>query len=283
MKIAIASGKGGTGKTTLSVNLAAYLSAERAVLLADLDVENPNCRLYFQNLKPLGTENSFIKVPSFDMKKCTRCKRCIDRCNFNALAFIGDQLTVFPELCKSCGRCIHQCQAEAITETAINTGIVNVLKTENHLLVEGVLNPGDIHTKSLIADVKAKSEQILSHGIIVLDCPPGTTCPMVEAVSDADYCILVAEPTLYSLHDFSAAITVLQNLKIPFGIVINKADDNDALVENKLKELGVELLGKIKFNYRLAELGAKASLFLQNKEYAEQLKEISTNLLMKVK
>jgi len=283
MKIAIASGKGGTGKTTLSVNLASYLAADRNVLLADLDVENPDTRLYFQNLKPLETENSFIKIPQFDMKKCTKCRKCIDRCNFNALAFIGDQLTVFPELCKSCGRCVHQCEAGAVKEITLETGVVNVLKTENHLLVEGILNTGDIHTKSLISDVKAKAEQILSHGIIILDCPPGTTCPMVEAVSEADFCILVAEPTLYSLHDFSAAVTVLQNLKIPFGIVINKADDNDTIIEAKIKELGAELLGKIKFNYRLAELGAKASLFMHNKDYADQLKEITNNLLMKVK
>jgi len=282
MKIAIASGKGGTGKTTLSVNLASYLSADRNVLLADLDVENPDTRLYFQNLKPRDSVKTSIKIPLIDQSKCNRCRKCIDRCNFNALAFIGKTLTVFPELCKSCGRCEYQCPTQAITETELETGIINILETENHLLVEGILNPGDIHTKSLIADVKAKAEE-LSTGITILDCPPGTTCPMVEAVSDADFCILVAEPTLYSLHDFSAAVTVLQNLKIPFGIVINKSDDNDAIIEAKIKELKADLLGKVKFNYRLAELGAKASLFLLNKEYAEQLKGIATNLLMKVK
>ncbi len=271
ISIAFASGKGGTGKTSLAANFAKYLSQDKNVLLSDLDVEEPNVNIFFpDNHKPLKSNMSTINIPEVDKVKCTYCGECAKKCNFNAIAVFKDRISIFNELCKGCGRCFNVCKTGAIHLKKTEIGKVNEYSNESLAITEGVLNTGDIHTKSLITDVKNYKHCEIN----IYDCPPGTTCPMVESILDADFVVLVTEPTPFGLHDLSLAIEVVQKLQKRFGIIINKSNDNDFIVEEYCAQNGFQVIEKIPFDRDIAKKCGRGEFYYNDDSYSSKMQKI---------
>lgn len=251
MKIVIASGKGGTGKTTVAVNLALAINQDKVDLL-DCDVEEPNAHLFvkpvFNFVKKVG-----IPVPVVDLERCTFCGCCSEVCAFNAVAVFKEQVMVLEELCHGCGSCAYFCPEQAISENERPIGIVESGNAGNIRFGHGRLNPGEAMSPPLINAVKEMS----SPGrITIIDAPPGTSCPVVSAVNGCDYCLLVTEPTPFGLHDLDLASRMIKTLGIPAGVIINRSDIGDDGVERYCLEQGLPLLQKIPFDRELARLYA---------------------------
>lgn len=251
MKIAIASGKGGTGKTTVSVNLYYFLSKElnNKVQLVDCDVEEPNDLLFFPEIKKQIEIEVFSLVPEIDVDKCTFCKKCAEWCEFNAITIVNKLkfAEVNTDLCHSCGACSVACTDNAITEQNKPLGVISEFNTGfGRGVTEGRLEIGSAMQTSLIKELKKSTEK---NAILTLyDAPPGTSCPVVETVSDTDYVILVTEPTPFGLNDLKITVDLLFDLKIPFGVIVNKAGLGNNDVYDYLVEKKIELLGKIPFS-----------------------------------
>lgn len=250
MKIAIASGKGGTGKTTVAVNLFYFLAQQtgQAVQLIDCDVEEPNDLLFFRNLKPKLSEKVFTQIPEIDGEKCTFCKKCSEWCEFNAITIIKNLqfAEVSKDLCHSCGACSVACEFDAITELPQSIGeITEYSFNHKSRIIEGRLEIGSSLQTSLIKAVKKYSES--PDLISIYDAPPGTSCPVVETVSDADYIILVTEPTPFGLYDLQLTVEILRELNIPFGVIVNKAGLGSHKIYDYLEDNYIELIGNIPF------------------------------------
>lgn len=250
MKIAIASGKGGTGKTTVSVNLFYFIEKylSKNITLIDCDVEEPNDALFFKNSKITAKKQVFQLIPEIDAGKCTFCKKCSDWCEFNAITIVKNlhfaQINV--DLCHSCGACTTACEFDAITENEQPLGLISFFNTGiGNKLIEGRLKIGSAMQTSLIKQVKKETAK--TDGIIIFDAPPGTSCPVVETVAEADYIILVTEPTPFGLHDLKITIEMLNDLQKPFGVIVNKAGLGSLEVYRYLKDNNIELLGEIPF------------------------------------
>lgn len=279
LKIAIASGKGGTGKTTLAVNWSKLLSEKYKVALYDLDVEEPDCHIYL-DLDHTKTLKSTRKLPVVDEDICDYCGICSQKCEFNAIAVGKDFFLLFPELCHSCGRCINICPRNAFSEVDDVIGEINYYSNDLLELIEGKLNIGSVLTKYLIHDTKLKNPEKLSNpDFIIYDCPPGNTCPMVEAIKDADYVILVTEPTPFGLHDLSISIDVTLKMEKPVGIVINKSSDNDRIIEEYCSEKDVPIIGRIAFSRQAAKVSAAGGLLISIPEIKNAVEEISKNCI----
>ena len=247
MQLAIASGKGGTGKTTLSVMIVqAY---RRPSVYLDCDVEEPNGGLF---LKSGETEETVVTVPVpvVDKGKCSGCGACAAFCQFNALAVAGGSAMVFPELCHSCGGCVRVCPELAIEEKQNRIGIIRKRENGNIRMVDGLLDVGRAMSPPLISRVK---EFAAPDCLNVIDCPPGSSCPMIAAVSDADFTILVTEPTAFGLHDLKLAAAAMKEIGLPFGVVVNRSDSGDSRVVDWCREENVELLLEIKESRAVAE------------------------------
>ncbi len=244
MIVSIASGKGGTGKTTVALLLAA---ARPGATVVDCDVEEPNCHLFLQ---PARDEERQVTVmrPGFDDELCDGCGRCATVCLFNALAITGTKVLLFDELCHSCGGCVIACPQNAVSETAKPIGAVRGgTATQNSpgtRLIDGLLDVGAPTASPLI---KAMKQALPSTGDTIVDCPPGTACSMVAAVADSDYCLLVTEPTPFGLHDLGLALGVVKILGIPAGVVINKSDGGawDNAVADWCAQEKVAVVGRI--------------------------------------
>lgn len=220
--IAVASGKGGTGKTTVAVALARLLARSTDVDLLDCDVEAPNAHLFSTN-PDCGWQNETFTVPrpSVDPEACTVCGACVEVCAFGALAKAGESILVFEELCHACGGCSLVCPADAITERGSAIGTVRERGLENPRVVYGELAIGETLAPPLIREVKRRGR---SGAVHVVDAPPGTTCPMVAAVRAVDYAVLVTENTPFGVHDLALAAEVVREMNIPHGVVINRSD-----------------------------------------------------------
>lgn len=270
MAIAFASGKGGTGKTSLSVNLAAYLSCSREVLLADLDVDEPDAALFLANAEKIQSDPQTVPIAQIDTNKCTKCGKCVSACNYNAIAVSPLYVKIFPELCKSCFRCRRHCPEDAISFREAPIGEISQYRDGNLTLYEGKLRTGDIHTKHLIHLVKSeirKSDVALR----IYDCPPGTTCPMVESVKGADYTVLVTEPTPFGLHDLMLAVEVVRSIDIPFGVVINKSDEYDGLIATRCAAEGIPVIARFPFSMEVVKKAGNGRLVYDVSGYAENL------------
>jgi MinD superfamily P-loop ATPase len=223
MKIAVASGKGGTGKTTLSV--AITQAVRENITLIDCDVEEPNCHLFFPSEK---SENSVVTlpVPTVDSEKCSGCGKCAELCQFNAIvSFAGAEAMVFPELCHACGGCVQICPTGAIIEKPFEIGsIERVAISVNAELITGKLAIGHAMAPPVIRAVNRES---VNYDTVIIDAPPGTSCPFVTTVSEADYTIFVTEPTPFGLHDLKLAVETIREVGTPFGVVVNRMDQPD--------------------------------------------------------
>jgi len=255
-KIAIASGKGGTGKTTVSVNLYHFLNkyTRYKVHLVDCDVEEPNDVLFFNKKEKESVTDVFQIIPQIDLQKCTYCEKCTDFCEFNAISIIPSvkYAEVNAELCHSCGACLYACAFGAIQEKQIPVGTINKYSLhKGEGLTEGVLRIGSAMQTTVIREVK--KEVPAEQDIIIYDAPPGTSCPVVQTIADTDYTILVTEPTPFGLHDLKLAVDLLKELNIPFGVMVNKAGLGDNQVFDYLNAENIELLGSIPFDRKFAK------------------------------
>ncbi|MFA7256864.1 MAG: ATP-binding protein [Kiritimatiellales bacterium] len=256
MRIAIASGKGGTGKTTLSVALVQAWNG--SVQLLDCDVEAPNASI-FLSLENSSEQTVFVPIPAVDSSRCTGCGKCAAICEFNALAVAGKSVLVFEELCHSCGGCVRICPEQAITEESREIGKIRTGQIGTIRLTEGRLDIGRTMAPPLIRAVKKSADPALP---VLIDCPPGTSCPMITAVKDSDYVILVTEPTPFGLHDLTLAVETMRLLKLPFGVVINRADAGDDCVVEYCKKGNIRLLLQIPESRKIAEATSRGETLL---------------------
>jgi MinD superfamily P-loop ATPase len=245
--ISIASGKGGTGKTTVAVNLA--LSLEDVQLL-DCDVEEPNVHLLLHP-KIIEEESVYVSTPQVNEELCDHCGKCSEFCEFNALFGTPEKVLFFPELCHSCGGCMFVCPKNAITEKNVEIGVIKRGVDEGVELVYGELNVGEPMSVPVIKAVKT---QIKSRKTVIIDSPPGASCPVIESVYGSDYCLLVSEPTPFGLHDLKIMVQVLEKLNIPFGVIINRAGVGDKKIYYYCEEKGIPILLEIPFQRKIAVL-----------------------------
>ncbi len=239
-KIAVASGKGGTGKTTVAVSLAlAAKAAGKRVQYLDCDVEEPNGHIF---LKPQIHSRfpATVTLPEVAKAQCNGCGDCAGICVYNAIAVVKGQVLIFPELCRGCGACAMFCPKGAIVETSRPVGSVEIGTSDGIAFVQGLLSIGQINAPAAIVAVKDAAED---RNITLLDCPPGTSCPVIEAVRDADAVLLVTEPTPFGLHDLTLAVEMTRALKKPFCVVLNRSDlgDDKAIAYCRLENIPVIL------------------------------------------
>ena len=255
MIISVASGKGGTGKTTVAVNLA--LSLEN-VQLIDCDVEEPNVHILLQP-RIHETIPVCTRIPVISEELCDYCGKCSAFCAYNALFVAPQTVMVFPELCHNCGGCSLVCPKSAINEKGRQIGIVRKGDAKGVDVVYGELNVGEPMSVPLIREVK---KQIKNNKTVIIDAPPGTACPLIASVHNSDYCILVAEPTPFGLHDLKMTVHVLKDLGIPMGVVVNRAGIGDNKVYEYCEKENIALLMEIPFSKRIAELYSRGIPFV---------------------
>ncbi len=253
MIISIASGKGGTGKTLVATSLALSLKDKSAVQLLDCDVEEPNDHIF---LKPSLThsESVFIPIPKVDKSKCTYCGKCAEVCAYNAIAVIKENVLVFPELCHGCGACSYLCPEGAISEENKEVGIVEMGSSDSIDFVHGKLNVGEVMAPPIIRKVK---EYVKPEATVIVDVSPGTSCPVVEAIKDSDFCLLVTEPTPFGLNDLVLAVGVTRELNIPCGVVLNRAGVGDGKVAEYCLKENIPILSVIPLDTKIAVLYSK--------------------------
>lgn len=255
MRIAIASGKGGTGKTTVAVNLARILSRREPVQYLDCDVEEPNGHLF---LHPTLTYTApvTIPVPEVNAECCTHCGACSRLCQYHAIAALPTFTMVFPELCHGCGGCMRVCPEKAITEVGRPIGFVERGMAGAVAFVHGRLNVGEAMSPPLIRAVHS----YVDPGTVILDAPPGTSCPVITAIRPCDVVLLVTEPTAFGLYDLTLAVEMVRALQLPMGVVINQADMGDDRVERYCVMEAIPIWGRIPHDRRIAEAYSRGEM-----------------------
>ena len=272
MKIAVLSGKGGTGKTLMSVNLAA---AAGDAAYIDCDVEEPNGYLF---LKPaqVVTEEIAVKIPVVDQGLCDGCRKCVEFCQFNALAYIGQELMIFEEVCHSCGGCILLCPLRALTERDKPIGFIESGFSGDVRVMTGILNTGEASgipiIKRLLGDVP--------EGLTFIDCPPGSACIVMESVRDSDYCLLVAEPTIFGAHNLALVHELVQLFGKPHGVVLNKCLEGYNPSAQYCHDKGIKILARIDYDQELGILNSEARVAVRE---SDRYQAMFTSLLETVK
>lgn len=268
MIISIASGKGGTGKTTIATNLALSLGKVQVI---DCDVEEPNANIFF-NAEIKEREDVTVEIPEIDKEKCNYCGKCSEFCAYNALAVVPSDVLVFPELCHSCGGCAIVCPQNAINWKRKSVGKIEHGVTNGVDFYHGLLNVGEIQAVPVIKVLKKK---IGKEGNVIIDAPPGTSCPVIESINGSDYCILVTEPTPFGLHDLKLAIAVVRHLYIPFGVIINRDGVGDKKVEMYCQTEKIPILMKIPHSEEIANLYSMGIPFVKKlPEWHERFTEL---------
>lgn len=271
MRIAIASGKGGTGKTLVATNLAAVM---RGKTLVDLDVEEPNCYL-FQEKESETSELVHRPVPKVDAAGCTLCGTCGRVCEFHAIAVLPKKVMVFEELCHACGGCSRFCPEGAITEEPHGIGEAISSRGKPFDLIYGRLEVGEASAVPLIREVKRR---LPADGDFILDCPPGTACTAVESIRDADFCVLVTEPTPFGLHDLKLALKVTERLGVDKGVFINKDGLPGPDISDFCAENGIPVVGSLPFDRATAVTYSKGSLLVGSDVYDRTFRELGSTI-----
>jgi MinD superfamily P-loop ATPase len=257
MIISVASGKGGTGKTTVATNLAVCLEGD--VQLLDCDVEEPNAHLFIRpHIQKVETITT--PVPEVDLQKCTFCGKCAEICQFKAIAVLGTTVLTFHELCHSCRGCVRVCPENAISETGRELGIIEQGHRNGLDFVHGKLRVGEAMSPPLIRKVRQYARP---NALTIIDAPPGTSCPVIASMKGADFVLLVTEPTPFGLHDLTLAVGAVRILGIPCGLVINRADMGDDRVWAYAKKEGLPILMEIPFDRRIAEAYSKGEMLVK--------------------
>lgn len=274
IEIAVASGKGGTGKTLLSTNLAAFIGESQNVLLADLDVEEPNDAIFFsgelQKVLP-----QYKMIPEWDSEKCTMCGLCAKVCNFGAVANLGDSISIFSTLCHNCYACSELCPVAALPMKESHMGDINVFDNGLVHLLEGRLNTNEEHSVPLINKVHEEVQKNYSHiKYQIFDSPPGTSCSVVAATGICDYVILVTEPTPFGVNDLILAVDMLRVFKKPMGVIINRDGAGNEKIEEFCQKEKIDLLGRIPFDIKIAQAYSKGELLMNNSPF----KKIMSNI-----
>jgi MinD superfamily P-loop ATPase len=276
MIISVASGKGGTGKTTVAVNLALSLKDYYFIQFLDCDVEEPNAHFF---LKPriLQSKPVFFPIPEIIEEKCTYCGKCAEVCAYNAIAVLKDDVLVFPELCHGCGGCSLLCPEQAIKEKGQRIGIIEVGESNNIHFIQGKLDIGQAMSPPLIREVKT---HINSTHTKIIDVPPGTSCPVVEAVKGSDFCLLVTEPTPFGLNDLHLAVETLEKLNVPYGVIINRADVGDKTVHNYCEKKNIQILMTIPMDRNIAVAYSKGKTIIETQpSYKKKFLELRKKVL----
>ncbi len=278
MIISVASGKGGTGKTTVATNLAVSLEGDCTLL--DCDVEEPNAHLFLHpEIDRSETVATF--VPVVDESRCNACRKCSEICRFRAITVVGTKVLVFPELCHSCGGCQVVCPENAITEGLRELGIVEWGVGNGVPMIQGRIRVGEAMSPPLIRKVRAAAD---TEGLVIVDAPPGTSCPVIAAMRGADFILMVTEPTPFGLHDLKLAVGAVQMLGIPCGLVINRADmGNDRVREYALAER-LPILLEIPFDRKIAEAYSCGRMIVEvmpewKDKFRELLQQIKVEIL----
>lgn len=287
MNIAVLSGKGGTGKTLLSVNMAA---ASKSATYIDCDVEEPNGYLFFKP-EEIVEENVSVKIPEVNKELCSGCRKCVDFCKFNALAFIKKAPIVFGDICHSCGGCSLLCPENAITEKDKVIGKIEKGKSQEIDVYTGILNTGEVSGVPIIEKLLEENRKSSSNGEVsnyieenerlsIIDCPPGSACIVMESIKDADFCVLVAEPTAFGAHNLEMVYELVSLFGKPFGVVLNKCLDGENPSEEFCKEKGIKILGRVPFEKELGELNSNAKIAARE---SERYNKLFKNILETVK
>jgi MinD superfamily P-loop ATPase len=269
MIISVASGKGGTGKTTVSTNLALSLGSQ--VQLLDCDVEQPNAHLF---IKPVfdRTQTVTTPVPAVDMSKCTFCGKCGEICKFKAIVVVGETVLPFEELCHSCGGCMAVCPEKAITEKGRELGVIQRGFYNGIEFIHGKLRVGEAMAPPLIRQVLSYAD---GDRLTIVDAPPGTSCPVIESMKHSDFVLLVTEPTPFGLHDLKLAVGAVKILDIPCGLVINRADVGDEKAREYAAGEKIPILMEIPFERRFAEAYSRGDMIVDvMPEWKDKFREL---------
>ena len=258
MIISVASGKGGTGKTTVATNLA--VSVNGKVRLLDCDVEEPNSHLF---INPVFKDAHVVatSVPEIDEEKCTHCGKCAEICQFKAIVVLGNTVLPFENLCHSCGGCMRVCPADAIRWKERELGVIRKGYRNDLEFIDGTLRIGEAMSPPLIRNVRTTAAK---DGLTIIDAPPGTSCPVIAAMKGADFVLLVTEPTPFGLHDLKLALGAVRILGIPCGLVINRSDMGDEKVKEYAREESLPVLMEIPFDRRIAESYSRGELIVES-------------------
>lgn len=273
MIISVASGKGGTGKTTVATNMASAIAGaeESGVQLLDCDVEEPNAHLFLHPEIDF-TRDVNLEVPEIDMDKCSLCKKCMEICRFRAITVVGEMVLTFPELCHSCGGCFEVCPEDAVMDGKRLVGKIETGKAGKIDFIHGRLRVGEAMSPPLINIVRS---YIKPDMINIIDAPPGTSCPVVAATKNADFVLMVTEPTPFGLHDLKLAVEAIRLLGIPHGLVINRADSGFKDVHAYAREENINVMMEIPFSRDMAMAYSKGTLIIdQMPEWKEKFADL---------
>lgn len=275
MRIAVASGKGGTGKTLVAVNLASLI---KDIVYVDCDVEEPNGYIF---LKPHLTESMSVDIllPHVDETLCINCGKCMDVCQYHAI-ISGKRVVVFPELCHGCGSCMLQCPTKAISEAPRSIGAIDKGTFKQGIFYQGTLNIGEPMSPPVIRKLKAL---VPKKGDILYDSPPGTSCPMVTTIKDVDFVLLVTEPTPFGLHDLIIAVEAIRKFPLKYAVVINKSNLNDALIDDYCNKEDIRIVSRIPHSLDIARLYAKGQLLTTQPTYRDYFEELYRQILEQAK
>lgn len=291
MKLAVLSGKGGTGKTLVAVNLATVASKATYI---DCDVEEPNGHLFFKP-KDIEEKEVAVKIPQVDSELCNGCRQCVDFCKFNALAYIKENLLIFEDVCHSCGGCILLCPEKALSEKTRVIGKIQKGSSGQVTIYSGILNPGEANGIPIIKTLLERDEgtepksvsrknadtnsavtksastivprdKTTENQLTIIDCPPGSACIVMDSIKDADYCLLVAEPTLFGVHNLNMVFELVQIFNKNFGVVLNKCPAGENPAKDFCLAKGIKILGEIPFDHDLGKLNSNGEIVALAKE-----------------
>ncbi len=276
MRIAVSSGKGGTGKTTVATNLVVTAArVGRSVAYLDCDVEEPN-GFVFLNPTIDRTRPVHVSIPKLDPDKCSLCGECGRICQYSAIVTVGERVLVFPELCHGCGGCWMVCPTGAVTESSRRTGQLEIGRAGKVRCVQGLLNIGETMSPPVISAVRQAAPQA---ELVVIDSPPGTSCPVIESIRDSDLVLLVTEPTPFGLHDLKLAVEMTRALGLPFAVVINRSDAGDDQTKAYCEKEQIDVLAEIPDDRRVAEAYSRGTLAC---DAAESFQHLYADLLQSI-